>query len=341
MLRNLEEFNQELTELEGILGKINKLPKEFQDMMMSKFKKEVLSNETMDNQVVEQPKTCAPVNTHLKRILRELPLLTDEEAQRQVEKIRGEYKYAPRHRRLEMLSEIPSLKRLIQQTGYSDTTIRHWLNNQQDKGVINKIPLVPYNEYNSPSFYYKIKKEDPVKDDVPPVYGKNSNPYKGHCAWVITRNNLNYTWHSTQAERDEAYRIGEETNWDKARMYKLPNYVLYDGDNSYSVFIPKTNKLILEKVNLQVVKGFVEWINEAKNYNGGRTVHFHSYWQVSVSKTKNGAPSWQYRYDDGAGRIRRIYGRTLKKLEEHMLEKGFKLTKTFGEIRIDLEKFIS
>lgn len=378
MLDTLEEFNKELTQVTEVIHKIEELPVDLQDMMMKKFKTEVIGKqvevkpdvtvkqsvkkeETVKQSVKPEEtvkkstnKSKRPIKTDsLNKILACLPLLTHKEAEKEVNKIREKYIHAPQKRKIELLSEIPCKKWIMSQTRLSDTTVKNWLENYNDSlvnlGVVGKINLTG-NLYNSPAFYYKIKQETgdiPILDNtlnevqsMEPEYTYNSNPYHTGYPWQILKEGKPYTYHNTKKERDEAWEIGEKTDWDKARMYKLPSYVIYYGNNLYSIFIPKTNRLFRERATLQEVKNFIAWLEEAEDYNGGADVKFKQYYRVSPSRTINGFPAWKYSYHNEYKARKTISGRTLDKLSENMDKKGFKLSQSIGYYIIDLEEYI-
>lgn len=299
MLDKLTEFNNELTELGEVINKIEALPSDLQDIMMDKFKNTVLQdNEPVKKPIQQEDEVKSKISTTKKRtvskILTCLPELTVSEAEAQVKEIRSRYMSAPYKRKIEILLEIPSQKMLINATGFSSTTIQRYLDHPHDSpiktGVVGKIKI-DETRHNSPAFYYIIKKESEDAPSKDHKYTKNSKPYSQSKPWVVMKDGRGYTIHRTREERDEAYEIGLKTDWDKAKMYKLPNYVIYDGENTYSIFIPKTNHLLREKISLQEVYDFVEWINEAKDYDGGAKVNFDSYFNVSFNTTSKGLPS--------------------------------------------------
>ena len=250
----------------------------------------------------KQEKTPTPINRG-DIILQYLPEMTHKEAEEQVQKIREKYNISSADARSRILSEIPSIKGLTEKTGFPKQIVKNWLEKYNSslisRGLIGKIRLNPHNKYNSPTFYYKIKKETGVKtgscenkgnvQPMTPVYTKNDKPHKNQSLpWVILKNSIAYTYHATREERDEAFSIGMKENWDKAKMYKLPDYVIYEGNNKYSILIPGTKEIFHEKLGLRETREFINWISEAKNYDGGLSVTFDAYWNVSFNKTTLG-----------------------------------------------------
>lgn len=352
MLNKLTEFNNELTELGEVISKIEALPSDLQDLMMDKFKNTVLEE---DNEPIQQEdRAIEPEKnqegTSIDKILAVLPELTQKEAEEQVQEIRRRYISAPSHRKIEILNEIPSIHGITRKTGVHYNTVQNCLNYNKyapvRTGDVARIRLIESSK-NSPVFYYIPKnKEESVNNNCSEIkpfkeyYTKPSIPYSQSKPYVVSKNGCPYTTHTTKEERDKAYSIGEKTGWDKARMYNLPNYVIYDGKNTYSIFIPKTNKLLREKITLKDAKGFVDWINEAKDYNGGAKVNFDSYFNVYFNRTSKGLPSWQYKQHQPNKRDKRISGRTLEKLRENMSKQGLTLSKSFGDYTIDLTHFL-
>ena len=162
-------------------------------------------------------------------------------------------------------------------------------------------------------------------------YNSQDKPY------VIIRNTGGiYCKFVSEKARDKAFKIGKETNWDKARMYSLPECVEYE-DGKYVLYIPGTDKAILSVTHLSAVKSAIKWMREATKVFGN-TLVFPNYYNVCPIHTETYL-GWKYCYHE-EGKSIELRAKTLKKLEEKIKERGMHFIKLNGGMKVNLNNYV-
>jgi hypothetical protein len=333
MIGNLKELNKEAQEIRETLQAIQDFPDDIKELMMDKLRNNILDiPEKVEKPVKITKKHSCCYSSLEQQILEELPEMTPTEAGKYAQEVRRKYYGNGVTAQQKIVSEISSVPHLAKVLKYDKSTIHKSLKPLVNDGVVGKVKLNPHKK--SLGIFYKIKKEGAIVDA--PIYSKNTRPWKNSTRpWVTLKNSKGYTLHRTKEERDLAFKIGGECNWDKARMYELPDYVTWGDDDEYDIYIPGTEKLLFEKVSLRIVRRFVEWIGEAVDYDGGAEVHFNTYYQVYFAKNRINLPQWEFK--TGVNIIR---GTSINRLSENMRKQGHVLAKLPGHFIVDLEDLL-
>ena len=161
-------------------------------------------------------------------------------------------------------------------------------------------------------------------------YASNKKPY------VILKNDNVYCGFSTGLARDKSWEIGKKTNWNRARMYSLPECVEYE-DGRYVLYIPGSDKAIISVVHLSAIKSSIKWMKEAKKVVGN-TLVFPNYYNVCPIHTETYL-GWKYEYHEH-GKSISLRARTLKELEEKVKEKGMHFIKLDGGMKVNLNDYV-